>query len=166
MAWAKKNQVTPPAYAVLEDVPSKEMDLGVPVQEKVLALKREKYCCKNGNDKDSPKNCCQERRSLESTAGCKSCKSNAATQKVAKTPHSPSETKSSAKKTKSFVVSMLALKCQGADSGFTQLPWMLPSVRQQTVFIAHYEATLWPFSKTLMSIDREPDTPPPKRHFC
>ena len=166
MAWAKKNQVTPPTYAVLEDIPPKEIDRIVPVPEKVLAMKREKSCCKNVSDKASPKNCCDERRSTELREGCKSCKSSTATQKIAKNPQSTPEEKTSIKKTRSFVASMLALKCQGADSVFTQLPWMLPSVRQQAIYVAHFEATLWPFARTLMSIDSEPDTPPPKRHFC
>ena len=123
-------------------------------------MNRGKSCCGSDAEESSGKDCCAERRRPEAVGTCKHCKTKVLVGKVESKPKSQQ-----AKANRRVVVSMLALKCQGADSVFTQLPSMLPSVRPEAICVAYLETCHWPFSKPLTSVAREPDTPPPKEHF-
>jgi hypothetical protein len=61
---------------------------------------------------------------------------------------------------------MLALKCQGKNFAFAQLPWLVPSLWVEHPFktIAS-EQIVAPKEKALLSIFIQPDTPPPKLHI-
>lgn len=143
LAWAKKNQVTPPSYAVLEEpakaAPASEADL----RKKISSNGTCDSCCgarsKSGNGTDL-------------------VVSNAS---QAKPPFVHRKTN------KSLVLTMLAFKCQGKDSVFTYLPWMtlpmaLPIVAMEDVT----ESFDCPRMRILISVPLDLDTPPPKATFA
>ena len=164
LAWAKKNQVTPPEYAVLEDAPSKKTVQTVCPEEKGAVIKGESSCCSNTSKESPRKSCCEGLRNSEAKEGRKCCETRSTAQKSA-THKTTTPKQVLGKKERSVVVSMLALKCQGADSVFTQLPWMIPSIRLEPIFVDQLDTHHWPFAESFLSVECEPDTPPPKRQF-
>ena len=164
LAWAKKNQVTPPEYAVLEDAPRKKAVQTTCPEETGGATKGENSCCSKVSKESPKKSCCVERSNHETKVSSKCCETKTTAQKIAS--HKPTNSKKAlSKRERCVVVSMLALKCQGADSVFTQLPWMIPSVRIEPICVDHLDSHHWPFARLLLSVECEPDTPPPKRRF-
>lgn len=152
LAWAKKNNVEPPAYAVLSQPTPKA--LTTLVKRVVQKRPGETYCgtsceagCKNGCDKNS---------SLVSQ-NCSTCASKSREAKA-----KPTNFARSGKK-RGYVLSMMAQRCQGKSSVFTLLPWTIPALRPQ-VMIHEITPTLHVATptKTLVSIYQQPDTPPPK----
>jgi hypothetical protein len=164
LAWAKKNQVTPPEYAVLEDTPPKKTVQAVCLEEKGDATKVGNSCCSKVSKESTGESCCAGRHNLKTKEVSKCCETKTTAQKS--TAHKTMTPEQAlGKRERSVVVSMLALKCQGADSVFTQLPWMIPSVGPEPVSVDHLDTDHWPFANSLRSVDCEPDTPPPKRQF-
>jgi hypothetical protein len=164
LAWAKKNQVTPPEYAVLEDAPPKKTVQAVCSVEKNTATKGGNLCCSKDSKESPRKSCCEERHYSGIKVDRKCCEAKTAAQKTAADKPTPPK-HALVKKERSVVVSMLALKCQGADSVFTQLPWMIPSIRLEPILVDHLDSHHWPFAELLVSVACKPDTPPPRRQF-
>ena len=145
LAWAVKRNVTPPAYAVLEDTVEENGNATLRPIRKAAPASQSSSCCSKKSASESVRSCCKKQPTVDT--------------KVAKNGAVRSKT------VRSLVVSMLASKCQGKMFGFTQLPWMLPSLRIEPI-PAHDSITtfLQSSATTLVSITRKPETPPPK--FC
>lgn len=174
LSWAKRKNVTPPEYAVLSE-PSDRNELitkseasikVVGLRKKVAVLNAGVNICGATKKTSSDSLCAQGVKSGEvnldshhspgKIAGTR--KPNAAAE-----PSDQSQRFSKAGRTRGYTVIMLALKCQGKSFAFTQLPWVIPSLRPE-VFRA--ENAIEDFSPCLVmelaSIYQQPDTPPPK----
>lgn len=97
--WAENRGITPPAYAVLSDVPRSTKTQKV---EKDLGLGNIKSCCVTKKPKKAPSTDCQ---SNGPNGSARSCGSNKLRERT--------------------VLSMLACKCRGASSLFTTLTWFV-----------------------------------------
>lgn len=169
LAWAKKNKVSPPKYAVLSEA-------GAP-DATPIHLTGEDSCesdqssqCGGGRNASREKKCCsssQKRETNEIAAASVCCKISgtctSCSTKAHLSPKSISMKFTSSGKKYRFMLSMLALKCQGKCSAFTQLPWLIPSVRCESPFVdIAIEQMILPVARILVSIHQQPDKPPPK----
>jgi hypothetical protein len=135
VAWAKRNNIQPPAYAVLSDPDETESDRFDRLRKNVAKKSAaEDYC---------------------GTSKCGHCDNQ-------KKPKENSERTATGKK-KTFVLSMLALRCQGKSSAMTSLPWLVPTIRPD-VEIRHTAPEPYGIcvSSFWFSFNLEPETPPPK----
>lgn len=138
-AWAKRNGVTPPSYAILDESPS-------PQKPSLTSLA------------PAPSNCCAAKRPDPAADDC--CATDQPTRDIATTsrdhkPNSccdakrPSTANGSAKHAAAnrleqgdstmlaFALSVQAMKCRGAASDFTGLPWFAWSIPKATSVIDH-----------------------------
>lgn len=169
LAWARKNGVTPPQYAIAAlsktARPGKLAMLHDEVADATPSRAAEKpsraCCAKHAQratidasqtpkpscrsvDTDQPTKCQVHSQSrADGTTGSKHC-------------GQPSKRK--------IVLSVLALKCQGGSSDFTLLPWMIPATAEcvQLSIAVGGPAPQGREPKPL-SVDLNLDTPPPKR---
>jgi hypothetical protein len=142
-AWAKKNGVTPPSYAILEEPTKVSRQSDADLRKKISSSIKGDSCCGASNKKDN---------GASLLASCTS---------QWKVPIVHCKTK------KTLVLTMLALKCQGKDSVFTHLPWMaLPMARPTVALeVAPVIFDCLPM-RVLISVSLDLDTPPPKPTFA
>jgi len=178
IAWAEKNGVTPPKYAVRNS--STNSSAGKSTAEKssagtssaksdhslaasvVSASKTKspaKPCCVPGNSA----NASTTAATTLLNATCDSSPSNDACCSEEQTVYSKENAANRSSKTE-ITLSIMALKCQGKSTAFTLLPWTILSFPLQ---VAKFEPTagllLVPHRELAASIFYQPDTPPPKR---
>ncbi|MCC6508625.1 MAG: hypothetical protein IT423_05940 [Pirellulaceae bacterium] len=133
-AWAQKNGVTPPDYAIVIDEVSKDSG-------------------PKGHGSQVPRACCLKK----SPAACD------AKTKAELPPDDHSLPSAGASKRK-WVLSWSALGCQGRSTDFTLLPWtILISPLKVTVGIVEFGPTVLVIDSEPLSIYLELDTPPPRQ---
>jgi hypothetical protein len=156
-AWAEKNGVTPPTYAQKADSEqaapiSNSTDRGTK-KDKLLShstwAATKKSCCNKGTaptadstecESTNKKDCCQ------TNVGC-----------------SKSEV-SKPKSKRHYVLTMLALKCQGKSSAFTMLPWTILTLYHSLLLYQQDTGpTLVASAAQPTFVFAKPDTPPPKQ---
>lgn len=176
LAWAKAHRVTPPDYAVLNDAPAERSAANSKrelegasgkqsgtewLRQKVLAqFDRHSQCGVSAScdDRDATQmSKCSEKQSGRSSCCSKPSASKRGNGNVARPKSKHSK----------YVLTMLALKCQGKHSVFTQLPWLVPNdyLASDFSFECSEQADLPVISK-MHSIEYQPDTPPPKAFFA
>jgi hypothetical protein len=144
LAWAKKNKVTPPDYAILSDESSEKANpVDAMNQRSESIYGEEQVDCGSYEKEFAKKSCCKATSSAN-----KSC---------------CSDQKEKLKRERGFVICLLAQKCQGKDFAFAQLPWVVPSQYSDGVLLDGFNVVHFPVCiEVLLSIDQQPDTPPPK----
>lgn len=142
-AWAKKNRVTPPTYAILEEPAQENPPLKVVLRKRISSNLTGDSCC------GASDNSCKDADFVLSNAS--KAKPPAVLRKIKR----------------SHVLTMLALNCQGKDSVFTHLPWMALSMPQLTVALEHVPVMFDRLPvRVLISVPLDLDTPPPKATFA
>jgi hypothetical protein len=142
-AWAKKNGVTPPSYAILEEPTKVNHQSIAALRKKISSNVPGDSCCGASNKKD---------KEASLLASCTS---------KTKAPVVHRKTN------KNLVLTMLALKCQGKDSVFTHLPWMALSIAQPAVALEDVRVVFdRPRASVLTSVSLDLDPPPPKATFA
>ncbi len=138
-AWAKRNGVTPPSYAVLDETPSAE-------STSLASLAPAASSCCAAKRPDSPaKDCCvTDQPTCDSAASSRDHKSTSCCDPkrtpIADVPakHAAvNQTDQSDATTLAFTLSIQAMKCRGAASDFTGLPWFVWSIPKATSVIDH-----------------------------
>lgn len=142
--WAEKNNVTPPGYAVLNEDPNP----GSGLQEFSNADEAAACCCACGVD---------VRRGAEPQADCSDTVDSAVL-------HSKSGFSGHDERNSVLVVSLTAVKCRGAATDFTLLPWAIVSpVPVSCVFPEPVVQPHRPWNDRFYSNHLAPDTPPPRQ---
>lgn len=157
--WAEQHGVTPPSYAVLSDPAQNGSVLNRLLRNSELSDPSLVACGRSSCSKASPGNCA----SCNSLA-CEFC--DTASEITTPADASWADPSGSQGETNSHVVtvvSVVALRCQGASSEFTLLPWAI--VETGTADVTSPEVIADPyvvFSETAACLGIAPTTPPPK----
>lgn len=168
LAWARKNGVAPPQYAIAAlsktaravkpaVLPGEEAS---PTPSRAGEKPRHDCCAKHAHQETClaaptrTQKCCSA--DSEQVAKCKARLQPRAKGDIALT-HGGQPSK------RKIVLSVLALKCQGGSSDFTLLPWMIPAtVECMQLLLAASEPALRAAEPKPLSVDLNLDTPPPK----
>lgn len=169
IAWARKNGVTPPQYAIAAlsktARPGKLAMLHDDASNATLSRATEKpsrACCAKHAHRPTF-DACQTRKS-----DCRSARTDQPTKcqahSQARADMTTGSKHCSQPSKRKIVLSVVALKCQGGSSDFTLLPWMIPATVEcmQLSITAGGRVPQAEGPKPL-SVDLNLDTPPPKR---
>ena len=174
LSWAKRKNVTPPEYAVLsepsdrsEPITKSEASTKVlGLRKKVAVLNAGVNICGAAKRTSSESLCSEEVKSGEvnrNSHGSPITIAGMSNQNATAKPSEKSQRFSQNARKQSYTISMLALKCQGKSSVFTQLPWVIPSLRPEVVRAENAIEDFLPcLVMALVSIYQQPDTPPPE----
>jgi hypothetical protein len=172
LAWAKKNHVTPPAYAVLTDESLPNPNSQVELRRKVKLLGTGVKTCGSSQKSTVAGDCCDQSpkiarscSSVETEASAK-VQNAVASDSFSQRSRSTTSVNPGAVKTKSnrkVVLAMLALKCRGEHFVFAHIPWGVPTSRADGMLMNVREEKHVPLVIGVpASILPQPDTPPPK----
>lgn len=177
IAWAKANGVKPPDYAVLvdsDDSRSVENDRRISGQHATGSHGFDQWILKlvqktNASVKDDgskARSCCESKSTCTSCKkhdSCSSCKSGVKSPQLANLKPKAKKSSRTASSAKRYALSMLALKCQGKSSLFSQLPWLVSSEHLEPLkYLDAFERISTPTAAPLVSAFDPPDTPPPR----
>jgi hypothetical protein len=168
-AWAERNGVTPPSYAVRPSRNDTAMDSSSSHSRNGKFAKEINFVC------STPQKACCTKHSCKAVSGSKcndSCQSQDRVTVIKKScascrqvsqPDSVGSRKLNSATKRKIVLTMFALKCQGKSSAFTLLPWTILTNIQNVVLYEHEHGPAHPVvAMAPASVYSRPDTPPPK----
>jgi|694.fasta_scaffold89972_2 hypothetical protein len=138
-AWAKRNGVTPPSYAILDESPSP------PTTSQASHAPAASSCCTAKRPDTAADDCCAtdqatcdiaaSSRDHKSTSCCDAKRSST---KDASSKHAAvNQADTTDANALAFALSIQAMKCRGAASDFNWLPWFVWSIPKGTSVIDH-----------------------------
>ncbi len=179
--WAEQHGVTPPEYAVLDE--DEVVDEGHAASEVLSASRvgdeRPASCCASKARAETsststpapeataqalPRRCCQTQAKSGCCSGNHLAETETCSDKDRPEDREADGSDSTADSETVTVLSMMALKCQGASSDFTVLPWAI--IESLQVSCTFPEPVVQPYGledHCVASAILAPETPPPRR---
>lgn len=161
-AWAIENDVEPPSYAVLAELPNAKCEIAFDQQ---LTGKTcgtggpcgtsGASCCSTADSAQSKPSCC-----VAAKPACPNCKS-AETTEVAEAEVTGQAAQSTTETV--LVLSLTSIQCRGGSSEFTHLPWaIVAECELQCFFPEPIVASFEVHDEWFPSLASAPDVPPPR----